>query len=464
MVTLDIEDTNIRVMEIQGKKVKTAVSVPLAQGLVKDGVVLIQEAVGRLIKDIFNIQGIREQKVSLSVSGINSMYRVSTVPRLPSNIITEAARREMEKAIPVPLEELYTSWQATSPSSTETMFSMVGLRHETVDSMLGAIHFAGLTCGVMDLKPLAVARVIDEKNAMVINTQPGNYDVVVVSNGIPELVRSISFTKMDMPLDAKITELIEELGRTVTFYNSSQHPINISKNTPLFLSGVFKDQLIGKLDFTIKPVPEVFIYPEGLQSEEYIVNIGMALKQSKSNGSPFKVNMNVLPAEYLPKRTPISHIISWLFVLLALIIIIVLIFNAQQALSKTAAIKAQVDNAQNQAQLRQVSKADIDKLQARLTKAKADSATISKILDGFGQQRDKVNTDLSKIISLLPGTAKLTSLSYTTGWTIIGITRDADTVLRFSSALKNSGRFSEVLVTNVQQNTSSEWGFTLTIQ
>ncbi len=40
MVTLDIEDTSIRIMTVAGRRVQTAASLPLEPGLVHDGVIM----------------------------------------------------------------------------------------------------------------------------------------------------------------------------------------------------------------------------------------------------------------------------------------------------------------------------------------------------------------------------------------------------------------------------------------
>jgi len=193
MFTLDIEDTCIKMMVVKGRRVETAATLPLEPGLVEDGVVVDKAAVSQRIKELMAAHGVVEKQVVLSISGIHSIYRVVSLPRLPKGLLSEAARREMERVMPVPLNELYTSWQAIPVSDIEIAICLVGLPRNTIDAMLDTLHEAGLESSVMDIRPLALARVTDEKDALIINVQPASFDIVVMVDGIPELLRSLPF-------------------------------------------------------------------------------------------------------------------------------------------------------------------------------------------------------------------------------------------------------------------------------
>ena len=92
MVTLDIEDTSIKLMVVKGKQVETAASLPLEPGLVHDGVIINPATVSQRITELMAAHGISEKKVVVSISGIHSIYRVVNVPKLPKNLLDEAAQ------------------------------------------------------------------------------------------------------------------------------------------------------------------------------------------------------------------------------------------------------------------------------------------------------------------------------------------------------------------------------------
>lgn len=464
MITLDIEDTCIRMIEVKGRRVEKAASLPLEPGLVEDGVVVDKVTVSQRIKELMTAHSIAEKQVIVSISGIHSIYRVANIPRLPGKVLAEAAKREMDRVMPVPVSELYTSWQAVPVSGMETAIYMIGLPRNTIDAMLETLHQAGLQSRIMDIKPLALARVADEKDAIIINIQPASFDIVVMIDGIPELLRSLPFPSEDTSAPDKAAVVKEELGRTVTFYNSSRKGNPITASIAVFISGELRETLAETLDYPVKPLPELLSYPKDFDASEYTTNIGLALKQVKVGKSQVRVNINVVPETYLPKPRPIIEIVSWAFILVAIAVLGPLAILTSQAVSETLSLQAQVNSARIQVQVRQGTKAAIEKLEAQLEKAKAERDTFQQPLDRFEAQRARVNGDLSKVTSLLPGIIDLNSISYSESIVIKGTAPDEATILSYCRSLRDTGRFSEVTVSDMHEVEYNEWDFTLALK
>ena len=465
MFTLDIEDTCIKMMVVKGRRVETAATLPLEPGLVEDGVVVDKAAVSQRIKELMAAHGVAERQVVVSISGIHSIYRVVSLPRLPKGLLSEAARREMERVMPVPLNELYTSWQAIPVSDIEIAICLVGLPRNTIDAMLDTLHEAGLESSVMDIRPLALARVTDEKDALIINVQPASFDIVVMVDGIPELLRSLPFPSGDVSAADKVAAVKEELDRTVTFYNSSHKASPINENTAAFVSGELGEMLVEALGYQVKPLPEWLSYPEGFVASEYAANIGLALKQGGIGRSQVRVDINVVPAAYLPKPRPIVEVVSWAFVVIAVAVLVPLAVLTQREYRESSALQTQVDAAQLQVRVREGTKADVEELQAKVAQAKAGTAVFEQPLDDFEAQRERVNRDLSKVTSLLPGTIDLDSIDYgEEDLEISGTAPDEAAILSYCRSLRDTGRFSEVLVSDMHEVEYNEWDFTLTLE
>ena len=464
MVTLDIEDTCIRMLVVKGRRVEKAATIPLEPGLVENGVVIDKITVGQRIKALMSAQGVVEKQVVASISGIHSIYRTVSLPRLSQRILDEAAKKEMERVMPVPLNELYTSWQAVGMSDVESVICLVGLPRNTVDAMLETLHEAGLKPQVMDIRPLALARVADDKDAIIINVQPVSFDIVVMIKGIPELLRSLPFPAGDIPPADKVAILKEELDRTVAYYNSSHKGNPITQNMALFASGELRDMLTEALGYTVKPLPQLLSCPEGFDANEYAANIGSVLKQVKVNTSQSRVNINVMPEAYLPKPLPIGQVISWALIIAAIGVLVPLAISTQQAVQETSALQAKVDTAQIQVQVRQGTQEALEKLQLKVNEAKAARDAFQQPLDSFAVQRAKVNGDLSKVTSLLPGTVELKSITCGESLNISGTAPDEATILGYQRNLRDTGRFSEVLLSNMQEVKYNKWEFTLILK
>jgi Tfp pilus assembly protein PilN len=464
MITLDIEDNSIKMLVVKGRQVETAATLPLEPGLVRDGVILDPAIVGLRIGELMAAHGIAEKKVVVGISGIHSIYRVISIPKLPNKLLDEAAKREAERAMPVPLNELYTSWQAISMSDIETAICLVGIPRNTVDAILATLHQAGLQPEVMDIRPLALARVTDERNAIIINVQQIGFDIVVMSAGIPELLRSLPFPAGTDSPDEKIAEVKEELDRTIAFYNSSHKGGEMTANVAAFVSGELGEMLAQTLEYRVKPLPQLLSYGDSLNTSEYAANIGLALRQARADVSPARVNLNVTPEAYLPKPFPIIQLVSWVFILVAIAVLVMFGMLTVQRYGETINLQTQVNNIITQVETRRGTETAVKQLQTKINEAKNTAATFKQPLDSAKAQRAKVNGDLSKATSLLPGIITLNSIGYGGGMTLAGIAPDETTVVDYVRALRNSGQFSQVLISGMSEIEYNKWQFTLTLK
>ena len=73
----------------------------------------------------------------------------------------------------------------------------------------------------MDIKPLALARLAREPNAIIVDVQPSEFDIIIMVNGIPQPIRTVPFSREALSLKERLVIVKDELERTVQFYNSN---------------------------------------------------------------------------------------------------------------------------------------------------------------------------------------------------------------------------------------------------
>jgi type IV pilus assembly protein PilM len=454
MINLDIEDNSIRMMVVKGRRVELAASSDLEPGLVEDGVIVNAARVSKQITKLMTTHGVTDKKVVVSISGINSIYRVVRIPRLPKKMLAEAAVREMTRVMPVPLNQIYTSWQAINMSKTETVISMIGLPRNNVDTVMEVLHNAGLDSRLMDIKPLAIARVADEKDALIISVETGSFDIVVMIDGIPELLRSLSFPGKDTSTEDRISTIKKELEKTVNFYNSSHKESPMNDNIPVFVSGDQAEILTEQLDYAVKPLPALLSYREGFDTHSYAVNTGLAVKQVRVAESGIRININAISEKYLPRPRPVAAIVAVSFIVVGIIVIMQLFMMTFRASKETSVLQSQVANAQNQSQVFKETSSEMTKLQESLDEKEAVLTTFKGPLERYVAQREKVNGDLGTITSSLPGTVILNSIEYSEKFDrkrllLRGTAPDEATILMYSNALQESGRFYQVIISSM---------------
>ena len=329
MLTLNIEDDTIRFTVFKGKRIKFAAEVPLTSGWVQDGVIIDRLAVGQQIIKTLLENRINDKDVIACVSATHSIYRVVFVPKFERTLMAEAARKEMERVSPVPLDTLYTSWQDVKISETEIGLCLLGLPKDNVDSVIDTITLAGLKLKSLELKPLAVSRVIDEATAIVVNVQANGFDITILLNGIPELIRSLTFPQAFMPDAERLALVKEELARTVNFHNSSHAERQLGSNTACFFSGQMQGGVPQDTGYIVKPLPALLSYPAWVDVGRFAANTGLTLKETGGKARLMKVEINAMPravtavkvATGRPSTTPLIALIIGVLIIIAVFIL-----------------------------------------------------------------------------------------------------------------------------------------------
>jgi hypothetical protein len=463
MITLDIEDNALKIVTFKGNNVVNAIEEPLEPGLVKDGVVLNPAAVGQIIVDTFKANGITEKNVIASVSGIGSIYRVARLPKLSGDLMSGAIKQEMSRLIPVPLDDLYTSWQIIPAGSGEVIVPIIAIPKEIIDFTLSTIKEAGLNAKVMDVKPLVIARVADEATAVMINIQPNGFDIVIVVDSIPQLIRSLPFSDEANSLTEKARELEEELERTVNFYNSSEPAEKISDDIDKFVSGPLKDIVKESLNHSIKSVPELLLYPDDFNADSFVPNLGLALKQGKIKDFPIKLNLNVIPAAYLPRPVSLIHVISWVFIIFAAVIIIFNIIGLQQVLGENSVLQSKINSLNAQIESRSADIPELDALRTQLANIEKQQKDLQLLIATVDTMRDSVNSELNTITSTVTGNIDLTTITYDSYWTIKGNAPDPYKIINYVFSLRDTGKFELVQLSSMSEVSYNQWNFIITL-
>jgi len=76
------------------------------------------------------------------------------------------------------------------------------------------------------------------------------------------------------------------------------------------------------------------------------------------------------------------------------------------------------------------------------------------VFNNFGRQREIVNGDLQLVISdaTLPGTVELNNINHASAELAVGGMSPSETeVLTYADALRDSGMFSQVIVSNIEE-------------
>ncbi|MGA9349658.1 MAG: pilus assembly protein PilM [Anaerolineae bacterium] len=286
-VTVNIEERSLRLLTVKGGAVQKWEQVPLDPGLVENGLIRDPGQVGSALDALFREQEVPKKVVitSLTVIGLGSTSQIFDLPKMKPSLLESAIGREAKRAMPVPVEELYLSHQVISESGDKQQVYVLGVPRDIVEAHVSAFQMAGIQLKAMDLKPFALVRAVNQRNAVIADLENENFHVMVVRDAIPDITRSAVLHREVFDLQQKARRLVEEVIRTIDFYNHSHPDRPLESSVPVFLTGGLtatpsvNKTIEAEMGYTVEAPKPPLAYPEALPLHEFMVNIGLALKK-----------------------------------------------------------------------------------------------------------------------------------------------------------------------------------------
>jgi type IV pilus assembly protein PilM len=462
ITTLFIRDAAINLLVMKGEKVEKWASSPLEPGLVSQGLIIDEEQVADKVKAILKETGARTNKVTVALSGHDSLYRIISLPELPEAVLPEAVRREAQRTIPTPLEEVYYSYQRIPSSKGECRIFLATFPRNLVDALIRTLHRAGVKPYVLDLAPLALCRIPNVPRAIIIDARLEHLDVMVLADRLPQVIRTLSLPGEGGSAEERIASIAEEFTRTIAFYNSSHLGNPLDSTVPVFVCGDLAEapeswpSLAGRAGYSVSPLVPPVELPEGFNTNEFMVNIGLALKelsQEKEGASFSLVNFNALPEAYVPPHFSIARVLIPVGIVVGIGLVVFMGILVLHNRDNIEILRSQVTGGESSVAQQQT---QVTQLRANVVSVKSTADALHSTLVGIGQGRAVILDDLREITGLAGESVALGAVTHVgNSVTMNGGTPNVDDIFRYARALRdsrdlaNDPRFSTVWISSI---------------
>ncbi|MGD9117410.1 MAG: pilus assembly protein PilM [Dehalococcoidia bacterium] len=463
ITTLFIRDDAINLLVMRGERVEKWATMPLEPGLVSQGLIVDEVQVVEKLKELFKLQKLGMGRVVAGISGHNSVYRIITLPELPEAVLPEAVKREAKRVIPVPLEEVYLSYQPITTAAGETLVFLAAFPRNIADTLYQTLHKAGLQPYMMDLAPLALCRAANQPRSIIVNSRADHLDIMVIVDRVPQLIRRLSMPGETESLAERLDVVTEEIDRTIAFYNSSHGEEPLDAAVPMLVCGDLVrvpenwQALAEKSTHPVSVMPSPIESPEGFDANEFMVNIGLGLKEllpEKKENNFSLVNINTLPEVYRPKAVRLPSIIAPIAITIGLGILVYLGIMVANKSNRLGVLEDELAPLELLVEAENQQIATLEEEIALISPQVAAMEIAADIFDGtyniLLEARDKMNDDMSQIVSLQTGNL-LTAVNHLGDMVMLsGFTTSESSIFSYARALRNSGRFSTVVITSVE--------------
>jgi len=450
-VTLEIDTSAIRLMETaEGRVIKWA-SLALDPTMFEDGVISDPPALSAAVRQLMDSSGIRARDVIASVSGLYSVSRIVAVSNPPGEEVTtpEAVLEAARDIMPLSEDELYLSWQTIATGGGTQQALVVGVPRDVIDAEIQALRAAGINPRTLELKAIALVRAVNKEQALILNIEPSSFDIIIVVNGIPEVMRTTAWQQYGLAEEDRVEHLAMNLEMTVGFYNSHHTDTPLDPAIPFLITGQMSrdldlmEKLPARMGYPLESLAPRLECPKHMPVSQYAVNIGLALKgrapsKSLEQDGYVPPDINLLPETYKPWKPSARQVYSACAVIAAIALLFPLYQLASGAMGKTADLQAEYNSLNNEMQLIQ---AEI-RSREPLKQAIGDYNTIVDMGGGFTEDLRVIKSEAEllgvQVESIAHAGTSITLTCQTEPESYI-VFRD------YVTALEESGRFATVM-------------------
>ncbi|MDD5189497.1 MAG: pilus assembly protein PilM [Dehalococcoidales bacterium] len=473
--SLYIDDDGIKLLVNRGERIKRWGKVKISPGLVQGMTIPEPAKLAEQITLLMKKLNVRAKKVDLSISAQQCLTRQIMLPNLPKALLTEAVTREARRILPISPEELYLSWQIVPAPENKLEVFLIGLLRKNIDPLLAALKLANLKVNSLVLKPMALARLIKEPNALLVDVQPTEFDIVLMVRGIPNPMRTVPFSSAKLTWEEKAPIILDEIDRTLKFYLSNNPESPLPGKLPAYFSGDLnsQDPLCAAITERFDLVPAALTantdHPTGFRPQLYMVNVAMSKQGTSSIWNPVSqgLTLNILPEEHRVKTIKWTRVLPVPVTLVLIGVTVPMVILTSGASVNIAAARAQLDAANQILQEKQLEKQNLKKdIKAQEDTFKTVSAellNVTLLLNTLTTTAQTKPDDINMIMSNQPENLILDNFTLNQNTLVMTGNGDEATILDYARSLRTSQRFSLVTVDNITRTVNGDYTFSLTV-
>ncbi|OGY47670.1 MAG: hypothetical protein A2840_00085 [Candidatus Buchananbacteria bacterium RIFCSPHIGHO2_01_FULL_47_11b] len=170
MFGLDISERAIRAIKLvkKGKKMylESFNQLAITEGIISDGQIIdntkFVSAITTLLKKAHG-KPIKDRMVVSVLPESNTFIKVITVPVVEEKKFPEAINEEIEKHIPLEIDEIYLDWQPLKKTTSATRLLVGAAPKQIVDNYVVALDACGLTISALEIEAAAIIRTLITK-------------------------------------------------------------------------------------------------------------------------------------------------------------------------------------------------------------------------------------------------------------------------------------------------------------
>lgn len=282
--TVTIELGLVKVLVCRDLEVLGYRIAPVTPRYFREGLVSNRDGVAGVIRSAVSDLNGQTRTAMAAVPGFQNNLWVMGLPQAqgldPGLVIPQDATRRMG----ISPETSYLRWQRLTDKLDRRRWLVVSATRRSMATVPETFQRSGLKLRYMELRQFALARAVNEPDAMIVSTYADGCDVVIVREAAPVAYTGLYWGADTLDGPTLLNRLAEAASRTVAVHNQNTMEDPLSEDVPIFVFGspierepALAGQLATALQRPSGIVAPPIGYPADLPLQDLMVNIGLAL-------------------------------------------------------------------------------------------------------------------------------------------------------------------------------------------
>lgn len=287
VIAVTIEHGFIKVLVTDGLHVTHHRALMANPQFFREGLVRDTNRIGEMIRNTLAELGAKAATAVGAVPGFQTSLRVLELPNARGLDPDLVIPREAAKTMGVSQETSLLLWRQLPGAKERTRWLVLSAARRAVNSYLDTLKAAGLKVATVELRAFALARSVNQPQAIIAWVAPDGCEVVIVRNAAPVAQQSLFWGAEPVEGSVLVYRLTEILERTIAAHDASNPDGPLPTDTPLVVCG----SLVGLDESIARQLTESLQRPAGklappltyapeLAVHDYVVNMGLALREA----------------------------------------------------------------------------------------------------------------------------------------------------------------------------------------
>jgi type IV pilus assembly protein PilM len=279
IVCVDFGRDRLSLLEVAEGTVTRWITRPLPEDALRNGDPILPVYVGEAVRQSMVRAGMTARRVRIALPDEATVSRQITLPAMPRRDLVKAVHFAAEHHIPFSIDRARWAWDVVEQDRSTISLYLVATWRDLVDRYAEMAAAAGLEPELLEPRAIAMARALDQDQALVLDAGDNRLHVTLLVGGQPILVDEVAVNATSDERDA-LDRLLQRAYR-----HQSAVAGTPGRLAPVLLAGELE---YADLELPVpgRPVSEVLngqlpLAPQGFRPGAYLANLGLSMRGVK---------------------------------------------------------------------------------------------------------------------------------------------------------------------------------------